>query len=240
MKTYFLKHLKELQLHIILYIILTSFLFIISYIYSDQWIYILIKPLISLKKSNYLIFTDIVEIFMVKILLSLIISISISIICSLFQIWFFLAPGLYKKENILLLKILIFFLIILIITSYLIFTYLIPNVWKFFIDFEKTPNNFLYNIHLEPQLYKYILFSIKLLILISLMFQYPFLIFILLFFKKELIKNITKFRKIYYIITLIIASLIAPPDVINQIIIFLLLLLINEILLLLFYIVNKN
>ena len=240
MKTYFLKHLKELQLHIILYIILTSFLFIISYIYSDQWIYILIKPLISLKKSNYLIFTDIVEIFMVKILLSLIISISISIICSLFQIWFFLAPGLYKKENILLLKILIFFLIILIITSYLIFTYLIPNVWKFFIDFEKTPNNFLYNIHLEPQLYKYILFSIKLLILISLMFQYPFLIFILLFFKKELIKNITKFRKIYYIITLIIASLIAPPDVINKIIIFLLLLLINEILLLLFYIVNKN
>ena len=239
MKTYFLKHLKELQLHLILYILLITFLFIISYIYSDQWIYILIKPLISLKKSNYLIFTDIVEMFMVKILLSIVIALSISLICSLFQIWFFLAPGLYKMENIILLKILIFFLVILIISNYLIFTYLIPNIWQFFLNFEKTPHSFLYNIHLEPQLYKYMFFIMKLLILISLMFQYPFLIFILLFFKKELINSITKFRKIYYIVTLIIASLIAPPDILNQIFIFLLLLFLNELLLLLFYVINK-
>ena len=240
MKTYFFKHLKELQLHILLYVVLTFFLFIISYIYSNQCIYLLIKPLLLTKKSNYLIFTDMVEVFIVKILLSLTISLLISTVFSLFQFFFFFAPGLYKRENILLLKILISFLTLLVISSYLIFTYLIPNIWKFFIDLGNTPNNHLYDIHLEPKLYNYILFITKLLILTSIIFQYPFLIFIFLIFKKSFINNIVKFRKVYYIITLILASFIAPPDVFSQIIIFIILLILNEVLLLLFYILNKN
>ena len=155
MKIYFLKHLKDLQLHFILYLLLFISIFFISYIYSDQWIYILIKPLISLKNSNYLIFTDITEIFIIKIIISLFISILFSTLCGFFQLWFFLSPGLYKNENIKIIYTLLIFIIILLLSIYFIYFFLIPNVWKFFIEFEKTNYPFLYQIYLEPKLYNY-------------------------------------------------------------------------------------
>lgn len=240
MNTYFFKHLKDLQLQIILSICLFLLLFIVSYIYSDQWIYLLIKPLIDLKKSNYLIFTDIVEIFLIKLFLSLFISSIISILCFFFQIWFFLSPGLFKKENTLILKILIIFSIILTISLIFIFTILIPNTWKFFIKFEDIKHPFLYKIYLEPKLYNYILFLIKILFLTTILFQYPFLIFILLMYNIIDINFIIKFRRIFYLKILLLASLIAPPDIWSQIIIFIILIILIEIFILFYFILKKN
>ena len=218
--------------------VLFIFLFIISYIYSDQWIYILIKPLIILKKSNYLICTDIIEIFLIKILLSIFISFFFSISGFFFQIWFFISPGLFKKENILIFKILIVFFSLLIISFYYIFIYIIPNVWKFFIEFENIKHPFLFKIYFEPKLYNYILFIIKILFLTTILFQYPFFIFILLIYNIINIKYIIKFRKIFYIKILLISSLIAPPDIWSQIIIFSVLLILTEMFLLFYFIIK--
>lgn len=240
MKIYFLKHLKDLQLHFILYLLLFISIFFISYIYSDQWIYILIKPLISLKNSNYLIFTDITEIFIIKIIISLFISILFSTLCGFFQLWFFLSSGLYKNENIKIIYTLLIFIIILLLSIYFIYFFLIPNVWKFFIEFEKTNYPFLYQIYLEPKLYNYIIFLIKILFLTILLFQYPFLILILLLFKIINIKYIIKFRKFFYLKILIISSLIAPPDIWSQIIIFIILVFLIEFVILLYFILKIN
>lgn len=240
MKTYFLKHVKDLKLHFLLFIYLFILLFSVSYFYSDQWIYILIKPLISLKKSNYFIFTDMVEIFSLKIYLSIIISITLSIVCFFFQIWFFLAPGLYKKENKFIIKILVFYNIFLLCTIYLIFLYLIPYAWNFFLGFETTEHPFLFNIYLEPKIYNYILFIIRILLLTSILFQYPLFIFLLLLVKVIEINQITKFRKLFYVKILIIASLIAPPDIWSQIIIFVFFTIIIEIFILFFFIFQNK
>lgn len=240
MKTYFLKHLKDLKFHFLLFFSLLILIFTISYIFSDQWIYLLIKPLIYLKKSNYFIFTDIIEIFYIKILLSIILSLFISIFCGFFQFWFFLAPGLYKKENFLILKIIIFFLILFFISLNFIFIYIIPNAWKFFIEFEKTTHPFLFNIYLEPQLYNYLLFIIKILFYTNILFQYPFLILLLLLFKVISIQQIIKFRKFFYIKVLIMSSLIAPPDIWSQIIIFICLIILIELFIFIFFLIKKD
>lgn len=240
MKTYFLKHLKDLKFHFLLFFSLLILTFTISYIFSDQWIYLLIKPLIYLKKSNYFIFTDIIEIFYIKILLSIILSLFISIFCGFFQFWFFLAPGLYKKENFLILKIIIVFLILFFISLNFIFIYIIPNAWKFFIEFEKTTHPFLFNIYLEPQLYNYLLFIIKILFYTNILFQYPFLILLLLLFKIISIQQIIKFRKFFYIKVLIMSSLIAPPDIWSQIIIFTCLIILIELFIFIFFLIKKD
>jgi sec-independent protein translocase protein TatC len=240
MKTYFLKHLKDLKFHFLLFFSLLILTFTISYIFSDQWIYLLIKPLIYLKKSNYFIFTDIIEIFYIKILLSIILSLFISIFCGFFQFWFFLAPGLYKKENFLILKIIIVFLILFFISLNFIFIYIIPNAWKFFIEFEKTTHPFLFNIYLEPRLYNYLLFIIKILFYTNILFQYPFLILLLLLFKIISIQQIIKFRKFFYIKVLIMSSLIAPPDIWSQIIIFTCLIILIELFIFIFFLIKKD
>ena len=232
----FLNHIKNLKIHITLWFLLMCILFSISYLYSDQWLYILIKPLITLKKSNYFIVTDLIEIFYLKLSLSAILSLILSFFSFLFQSWFFLSTGLYKHENKLILKLLSIFIIFLSCSIYFVFCYIIPNAWFFFLNFEKTNHPFLFNFYLEPKLYNYIFFLIKTFGFTILCFHYPLIIFILLSIKIINIHQLTKFRKLFYLKVLIIASLIAPPDIWSQMIIFFILLFLIEFFLIIFYI----
>ena len=170
----------------------------------------------------------------------MILAIFISIFGGLFQFWFFLAPGLYKKENFLIIKIIIIFLILFLISLNFIFIYIIPNAWKFFIEFEKPMHPFLFNVYLEPQLYNYLFFTIKILLYTNILFQYPFLILLLLLFKIISVEQIIKFRKFFYIKILIMSSLIAPPDIWSQIIIFICLAVLVELFIFIFFLIKRD
>lgn len=232
----FLNHIKHLKIHFILWCVLMFIFFGISYLYSNQWLYLLIKPLITLKKSNYFIVTDLIEIFYLKLSVSAILSLFFSLFSFLFQSWFFLSTGLYKHENKLILKLLSIFLLFLIGSMFIVFYYIIPNAWYFFLNFDKTNHPFLFNFYLEPKLYNYVFFLIKTFCFTIICFHYPLIIFIFLILKIINIHQLTKFRKLFYVKVLIIASLIAPPDIWSQIIIFLLLIMLIESFIFIFYI----
>ena len=240
MTTFFLNHLKEVKLHFLLIIFLTLTFFSISFYYSDQWFYVLIYPLIQIKQSNYFIVTDLIEIFNLKLTLSFILSVIGITLIFILQVWIFLAPGLYKHENKLICQIFSIFLVGLSISITLVFFYLIPNMWCFFYDYEKTEHPFLFNLYLEPKLSNYILFLLKILGFITLFLQYPLLIFVLLQIKIITIYQLTKFRKLFYLKILIIASLIAPPDISSQLIIFVILVFFMEFMICSFFILKKN
>ena len=235
--THFKKHLYDLKYHLILFGLIFFFLFTICYFYCNELIYILIKPLLSLKDSNYFIFTDITEIFFIKILLSFVISTIVTLIYNIIQFWFFFSPGLYKQENIKIIKGISFYIIYLLFIINFIYTYFIPNAWNFFITFDNNPFPFLYNIYLEPRIYDYIIFFIQMLLLTIFLFQYPFILFLL--FKIIKIENIIKYRNFFYLKIIIICSLITPPDLWSQIITSLIFIFFME-LFILIYFLQKN
>ena len=144
----FLNHIKNLKIHFILWFVLMFIFFGISYLYSNQWLYLLIKPLITLKKSNYFIVTDLIEIFYLKLSVSAILSLFLSFFSFLFQSWWFLSTGLYKHENKLICKLLSIFILFLIGSMFLVFYYIIPNAWYFFLNFDQTNHPFLFNFYL--------------------------------------------------------------------------------------------
>lgn len=227
-KINFLYHINDLKYHLILYIYIIFQIILISYYYNLEITYILVKPLINLINLNYFIFTNITELFLIKIIISFYFGFIISLLFLLFQIWIFLSKGLFKNENIQFLYYFCLFLFIFILSNKIILNFIIPISWNFFITNEE--QSFLYTIQLEPRIYKYLLFTIKLIILINFIFQVPFFIILCISLKLFSINLFFKFRKFIYLVIFLISTLISPPDFFSQYIISVIIILILEVL----------
>lgn len=216
--TYLELHLFELKCNFFIFIITFIYIFSICFYFSDQIIYLFVKKLIKVNLLKYFIFTNITELFITNINISLFISIFICIQILIIQFWYFIAKGLYKNENYKLIKFYLIFLLFNIFIIKFILIKIIPNIWYFFINTDFS-DKYLFNIYFEPKCNNYFNFIFTSFIFIYIIFLY-FFIFIYIIFNNILnIKTIINLRKFFYIKFILISILISPPDFINQIII---------------------
>ena len=208
------------EIKVRLFYILTMLVctFITCYIFKEPIIYILIKPLLTIS-TQYFIFTNLIEIFIMYLKILLIISLYLIIPFILYQIWLFLVPGLYLYEKVSLKY--FFYLIILTLCLGITIAYylIIPIAWKFFISFETKGQN-LFSIHYEAKINEYLMLILNILLTISFCFQFPLYILLLINFNILDISWFYKKRKIAYILILIFAAIISPPDLFSQILLF--------------------
>ena len=172
--TYLHLHLYELKYNFFIILISFFYLFIISYYFSDQLIYLFINNLRNKNMLKYFIFTNITEIFNTNVLIAFFISICITIQLIILLVWFFLLKGLYKFENFVFIKFYVLYLIFNFCIINLIFTVIIPNIWNFFLNLNFS-NLYILTIYFEPKINMYFNFIFS-------SFIYLFLIFIYFFF----------------------------------------------------------
>ena len=226
--TYLHLHLYELKYNF--FVILTAFfyLFMISYYFSDQLIYLLVNNLLNRNMLKYFIFTNITEIFITNIFIAIFISTFITIQLIILLVWFFLSKGLYKVENFIFLKFYILYLIFNLFIINLIFTNIIPNIWNFFLNLNFS-NLYLLTVYFEPKINTYFHFIFSLFIYLFLIFIYFFLLFFFIFNNFLKIKILINLRKFFYLKIILLSALITPPDILNLFIIYLLFFFIFEI-----------
>jgi sec-independent protein translocase protein TatC len=211
-------HFLELKYNFFISLITFIYLFTICYYFSDQLIYLIIKTLLDLKILKYFIFNNIIDFFLTNFLISLFSAILIFLPFLFFQLWFFFSSGLFKYENIKILKIFLIYFFFSLIIIYFIFIKIIPNIWFFFFN-ETFTNKYLFYIHFEPKLNNFFYFFYYSFIYIYLLLLYPILLFLLIFCKILKIKNLIFYRKFFILKIFIFSAFIAPPDIINQLII---------------------
>nr|AAW67096.1 SecY-independent transporter protein [Phytophthora infestans]AEP41190.1 SecY [Phytophthora infestans]AEP41203.1 SecY [Phytophthora infestans]AEP41205.1 SecY [Phytophthora infestans]AEP41220.1 SecY [Phytophthora infestans] len=226
--TYLQLHLFELKYNFIIFLITFFYLFIISYYFSDQLIYLLVNNLLNKNMLKYFIFTNITEIFITNFLIAIFISTFIVIQLSILLIWFFLSEGLYKFENFLFIKFYIFFIIFNFFIINLIFTNVIPHIWDFLLNLNFS-NLYLLTIYFEPKINNYFDFIFSSFIYIFIIFIYFFLLFFFIFNNIFQLKIIINLRKFFYLKIIILSALITPPDIFNFLLIYILFILIFEI-----------
>ena len=96
----FLSHLEELRSRLIKCAISIGVGFIISYIFAEDLFKILISPLTdNLPEGNGLIFTNLPEMFFTYLKTAFIAGILLASPIIFYQIWKFVAPGLYQNEK---------------------------------------------------------------------------------------------------------------------------------------------
>ena len=96
----FTSHLEELRSRLIICTVAVIAGFVLSYFFSEQLFLILVKPLQKeLPPDSLLIFTGLPEAFFVYLKLSFFAGIFLSAPVLLWEIWGFVAPGLYDQEK---------------------------------------------------------------------------------------------------------------------------------------------
>jgi sec-independent protein translocase protein TatC len=204
-------HLQELRKRLILSFIAVAAGFVICYAFSQTLFDILSAPLLKMMPSgSSLIFTSVAEAFFTYMKVAFIAGIILASPFVLFQIWAFVAPGLYRHEKRYVIPFVAagsFFFILGILFAYFV---AIPVGFKFLLgyatDFIKP----------MPSMKEYLSFSIKFLLAFGLVFEFPVVLVLLARIGVVDAKSMARHRKYAILLIFIFAAVMTPPDIISQ------------------------
>jgi sec-independent protein translocase protein TatC len=207
----FLSHLEELRKRLIACAIAAGAGFVISYIFAERLFQLLILPLkAQLPEGDRLIYTNLPEMFLTYLKSALVAGILISSPYIFYQLWMFVAPGLYHKERKYVVPFVVFSTILFVGGSLFGYFVVFPFGFKFFLGFSND------SIQALPSVKQYFSFSIKLLFAFGLVFELPVVVFFLTKIGVMTPELMKRKRKYAILMTFIMAAILTPPDVITQ------------------------
>jgi sec-independent protein translocase protein TatC len=207
----FLKHLEELRNRLVVCVIAVGVGFVISYFFSERLFQILILPLKAvMPEGERLIFTHLPEMFITYLKVALITGILLSAPVIFYELWMFIAPGLYQNEKRFAVPFIVSSTILFVGGSLFGYFVVFPWGFKFFMGFS---NDF---VRALPSVKQYFSFSIKLLFAFGIVFELPVVVFFLAKMGVVTPEILKKKRKYAILMTFVLAAVLTPPDVITQ------------------------
>ena len=207
----FLSHLEELRKRLISCSIAVGIGFVISYIFKERLFQILISPLnANMPEGDRLIFTNLPEMFFAYLKTAFIAGILLVAPYIFYQLWMFIAPGLYQKEKKYIIPFVMFSTILFVGGGLFGYFIVFPLGFRFFLGFA---NEY---VQALPTVKQYFSFSIKLLFAFGIVFELPVVIFFLSKMGLVTVDFLRQKRKYAILLTFVIAAIITPPDVITQ------------------------
>jgi len=206
-------HLQELRKRLIYSFITIGAGFIICYAFKEPLFDILAFPLRkSMPAGSSLIFISVAEAFFTYMKVAFIAGVILTSPFILYQIWAFIAPGLYQKEK----KYVIPFVLggSLFFAMGVLFAYFVavPIGFKFLLgyatDFIKP----------MPSMKEYVTFSMKFLLAFGLVFEFPVVLVLLARIGIIDAKMLSRQRKYAILLIFVLAAIVTPSsDLITQV-----------------------
>ncbi|MDI9336299.1 MAG: twin-arginine translocase subunit TatC [Gammaproteobacteria bacterium] len=128
----------------------------------------------------------------------------------LYQIWAFVAPGLYAHEKRLALPLILVGSVLMYIGLAFVHFFVLDRLFAFIQTF--TPQS----VAATPDIASFVSTILSLYLAFSLAFQEPVLIVLLVKFRILTIQKLKQWRSYFIIIAFVIAAIVTPPDVISQ------------------------
>ena len=164
----------------------------------------------ALPSGGLIAFSDITEPFMVDMHLAFVLAFFVASPYVFYQIWAFIAPGLYDSERKYVVPIAFCSALFFIAGGTFCYLVVIPFTYTFFIGYGSggaTPVITLAN------MYRY---ALKLMLAFGVMFEMPLFSFFLAKLGIVTAARLRAWRKYAILVNFIIAALITPPDVLSQ------------------------
>lgn len=207
----FMKHLEELRKRLVSSAIAVGGCFVLCYIFAERLFEILVSPLkAQMVEGDKLIFTNLPEMFLTYLKTAFIAAILLASPYIFYQIWMFVAPGLYQREKKYLFPFVFFSTLLFVGGALFGYFVVFPFGFKFFLGFATD------YIQALPSVKQYFSFAIKLLFAFGVVFELPVIIFFLTKIGIVTPQLLQKKRKYAILLTFVAAALLTPPDVITQ------------------------
>ncbi len=179
--------------------------------FANDLYHALALPLLqSLPIGGQMIATDVVTPFFIPMKVALLTAFMVSLPHTLYQLWAFVAPGLYTQERRLIGPMV--FVSTLLFICGMVFTYflVLPTVFGFI------SNTAPEGVAVMTDISKYLDFAISLFIAFGIAFEVPIAVIVLVVAGIISIKTLQEARSYVFVGAFVLGAIFTPPDVISQ------------------------
>lgn len=172
---------------------------------------LLAAPLIAtLPTGATLIATSVVSPFMVPLKILLMAAFLIALPVVLYQLWAFVAPGLYSHEKKLVLPLVVSSTVLFFIGVAFSYFFVFGQVFKFIQGFAPK------SITAAPDIEAYLTFVLTMFLAFGLAFEVPVAVVVLARLGVVSVQKLKDFRGYFWVLAFVIAAIVTPPDVVSQ------------------------
>ncbi len=172
---------------------------------------LLAAPLVAhLPKGATLIATSVISPFMVPLKIMLMAAFLIALPVVLYQLWAFVAPGLYSHEKKLVLPLVISSTVLFFIGVAFCYFFVFGQVFAFIQGFAPK------SITAAPDIEAYLSFVLTMFLAFGLAFEVPVAVVVLARMGVVSVDKLKSFRGYFVVLAFVIAAVVTPPDVVSQ------------------------
>ena len=172
---------------------------------------LLAAPLVAhLPKGATLIATSVISPFMVPLKILLVSAFLLALPVVLWQVWAFIAPGLYAHEKRLVLPLVVSSTLLFFVGVGFCYFFVFGQVFSFIQSFAPK------SITAAPDIEAYLSFVLTMFIAFGLAFEVPIVVIVLARLGLVSVEKLKAFRGYFVVLAFIIAAVVTPPDVGSQ------------------------
>ena len=206
-----ISHLLELRTRLMRAFVVVLIVFIPCAIYSNELFEYLERPLQKeLPPGSSLIATNITATFTTPFKLAFIFALILAMPYVLYQIWSFVAPGLYKKEQRFARPLLVSSILLFYCGVAFAYWIVFPIIFQFFVS--TTPKGVL----MMTDITQYMDFVLVMALSFGVAFEVPVAVVLLITTGMVSIEKIARARGYVLIGIFVIAAILTPPDAVSQ------------------------
>ena len=206
-----ISHLLELRTRMMRAVIGVMLVFIPCAYYSNRLYVLIEQPLKDkLPVGGDIIATNVIAPFMAPIKLAFIIAVFIAMPWILYQVWAFVAPGLYRREKRFAIPLLVSSIVLFYVGMVFAYFAVFPLMFKFLTS--TAPEG----VKIMADMTSYLDLVLKLFFIFGLAFESPVATVLLVWTGLVNLETLTKNRGYVILIIAIVAAVITPPDALSM------------------------
>jgi len=206
-----ISHLLELRDRLLRALVAVGIAFLPCVYYSNDLFTFLAQPLIArLPQGSNLIATGVMTPFTTPFKLSFFVALMLAMPFVIYQLWAFVAPGLYRHERRFAVPLLISSIILFYVGIAFAYYFVFPVMFEFFV--RTTPKG----VAMMTDINNYLDFVLTMFFCFGLAFEVPVAVVLLVVMGIVPIDKLKKNRGYVLIGIFILAALLTPPDAISQ------------------------
>lgn len=208
----FLTHLFELRDRLIKSVVALLVVFLGLVYWAPDIFHLFSKPLLdALPNGGRMIVTDVTGSFFVPMKVTMLVAFLGALPVIMYQLWAFIAPGLYKHERQLILPIVTSSYLLFIAGMAFAYFLVFPTVFQFMAHYNAP-----LGADMATDIDKYLSFAMTTFLAFGLTFEVPVVVVVLVKLGMVRIAKLKEIRPYVIVGAFVIAAVVTPPDVLSQ------------------------
>lgn len=207
----FITHLIELRDRLLRAVVAVILIFIALFPWANDLYTLLAQPLIAkLPQGSQMIATGVVSTFLIPVKVTMMTAFLIALPFVLYQMWSFIAPGLYQHERKLALPLLVASVFLFFTGMAFAYFLVFPVVFGFLAG--ATPEG----VNFAPDISAYLDFVMTLFIAFGVTFEVPVVVILLVITNMVSVEKLREVRPYVIVGAFVLGAIFTPPDIISQ------------------------